>query len=103
MTMKLYLNKTSPYARLAMVVAHEKGLAHRIELVWTDPWTDGAELIAANPFSRVPTLVTDDGQPVPDSACVCEYLDEVGGGRRLLPVAGGDRLRALSRYGLGRA
>ena len=100
--MKLYLNKTSPYARLAIVVAHEKGLAGRIELAWTDPWTDTTELLAANPFSRVPTLVTDDGQPVADSACICEYFDEVGGGRRLLPAAGGDRLRALSMYGLGR-
>lgn len=100
--MKLYLNKTSPYARLVMVVAHEKGLTERIELIWTDPWTDNAELLAANPFSRVPTLVTDDGQPVADSACICEYFDEVGGGRRLLPAAGAERLRALSKYGLGR-
>ena len=36
--MKLYLNKTSPYARLVMVVAHEKGLEKKIEPHWTDPW-----------------------------------------------------------------
>jgi glutathione S-transferase len=35
--MKLYLNQTSPYARLVLVVAHEKELADRIECVWTDP------------------------------------------------------------------
>lgn len=100
--MKLYLNKTSPYARLVMVVAHEKGLAERIALAWTDPWADAAELIAANPFSRVPTLVTDDGQAIVDSACICDYFDEAGGGRRLLPAAGAERLQALRKYGLGR-
>ena len=100
--MKLYLNKASPYARIAVVVAHEKGLADRIELAWTDPWADAADLIAVNPFSRVPTLVTDEGQPIADSTCICEYFDEAGGGRRLLPAAGAERMRALGKYGLGR-
>lgn len=100
--MKLYLNKTSPYARLVMVVAHEKGLTDRLALAWIDPWTDNAELLAANPFSKVPALVTDNGQAIVDSACICDYLDEVGVGRRLLPAAGDERLRSLSKYGLGR-
>jgi len=66
--LKLYLNKTSPYARLTMVVAREKDLVERLALEWTDPWTDSAELLRANPFSRVPTLVTDDGLTIVDSA-----------------------------------
>jgi glutathione S-transferase len=100
--MKLYLNKTSPYARLVMVVAHEKGLTERIALAWTDPWTDNAELLAANPFSKVPALVTDDGQAIVDSACICDYFDGAGDGRRLLPAAGEERARTLTKYGLGR-
>jgi glutathione S-transferase len=100
--MKLYLNKTSPYARLVVVVAHEKGVAGQIEFAWIDPWTDSADLLSANPYSKVPTLVADDGQAIVDSVCICDYLDEVGGGRRLLPSQGADRLRGLRKYGLGR-
>ncbi len=100
--MKLYLNKTSPYARLVMVVAHEKGLTRNIELAWTDPWASSPELLAANPFSRVPALLTDDGIPIVDSNCICDYLDDIGGGSRLMPPRGSERVRALRKYGLGR-
>jgi glutathione S-transferase len=100
--MKLYLNKTSPYARLVVVVAHEKGLDGRIEFAWTDPWESPPALLAANPFSKVPALVTDAGVTIVDSTCICDYLDEVGGGRRLIAERGGERLRTLRKYGLGR-
>lgn len=100
--MKLYLNKTSPYARLVMVVAHEKGLEKKIEPAWTDPWESPPALLAANPLSRVPALVTEAGVTVVDSTCICDHLDEVGGGRRLMPQRGTDRLRTLCKYGLAR-
>jgi len=100
--MKLYLNKTSPYARLVMVVAHEKGLAGKIDLAWTDPWASPADLVAANPYSRVPALVTDDGATLLESGCIADYLDETGGGAPLMPARGAARLRALRKCGLGR-
>lgn len=100
--MKLYLNKTSPYARLVLVVAHEKSLQDEIEPVWTDPWADAAALKAVNPYSKVPTLIARDGEPLTESQCICEYLDDVGGGRRLLPPEGAHRLPALRRIGLAR-
>ena len=100
--MKLYLNKTSPYARLVMVVAYEKGLAGKIGLAWTDPWASPADLVAANPYSRVPALVTDDGATLLESGCIADYLDETGGGTSLMPARGATRLRALRKCGLGR-
>jgi len=100
--MKLYLNKTSPYARLVMVVAHEKNLAQQIECVWTDPWVTPAELLAVNPYSKVPVLVTADGLPITESTCICDYLDDIGNGRRLLPKQRTPRLPVLRKYGLGR-
>lgn len=100
--MKLYLNKTSPYARLVMVVAHEKNLAQQIECVWTDPWASPAELLAVNPYSKVPVLVTDDGLSITESTCICDYLDNVGNGQRLLPTQPAQRLPVLRKYGLGR-
>jgi glutathione S-transferase len=100
--MKLYLNKASPYARLVQVVAHEKALADKIELVWTDPWKSSDELLAVNPYSKVPTLVTDDGISIVESGCICDYLDSIGTGRRLMPAAGPGHLTTLVKYGLGR-
>ena len=99
--MKLYLNKASPYARLALVVAHEKGLADDVELVWVDPWALAPEFLAVAPLARVPVLVTDDGAAIPDSAAICEYLDAVGRKRALVPPLPA-RARTLEKYGFGR-
>jgi glutathione S-transferase len=99
--MKLYLNKTSPYARLALVVAHEKGLAEKIELIWVDPWASPEALLAVAPLARVPVLVTDAGVAIPDSAAICDYLDIAGRGRALVPPLP-QREAVLGKYGLGR-
>ena len=100
--MKLFLNKPSPYARLVLVVAHEKGLAERLELEWTDPWQNLPALTAANPFSRVPALVTDDAGVLVDSACICDYLDQLGAGRRLMPEDLPSRVTVLRKLGLAK-
>jgi glutathione S-transferase len=100
--MKLYLNKASPYARLVQVVAHEKGLSSQLELVWTDPWASEAQLLAVTPFSKVPVLIAEDGLPLLESACICDYLDERGSGPRLMPISGGARVAGLRKLGVGR-
>ena len=97
--MRLFLNQASPYARLARVVVHEKCLADQVELVWTDPWASPPELLAVNPAAKVPALVTDDGQAIVDSACICLFLDEAGRGATLFPKG----IPALVKYGLGRS
>jgi glutathione S-transferase len=99
--MKLYLNKTSPYARLALVVAHEKNLADQLELAWVDPWASPADFVAIAPLARVPVLATDEGEAIADSAAICDYLDAIGEGRALLPPLP-DRAATLQKYGLGR-
>lgn len=99
--MKLYLNKASPYARFALVVAHEKGLADKLELVWVDPWASAPEFLAVAPLARVPVLVTDDGAAIADSAAICEYLDAAGEARALKPPRPKLDL-VLQKYGLGR-
>lgn len=100
--LKLYLNKTSPYARLVMVVLNEKALLDKVDLVWTDPWASAEELLEVNPLAKVPALVTDDGQSIVESGCICDYLDHLGAGRPLLPAGLPSRLGALRKYGLGR-
>jgi glutathione S-transferase len=100
--MKLFLNKASPYARLVQVVAAEKGLAGQLELVWTDPWQSSDELLAVNPYAKVPALVTDQHESIVDSTCICDYLDSLEPGQRLLPSSFAHRTAALRKYGLGR-
>src|SRR5882762_6483313 len=49
-----------------------------------------------NPLGRVPTLVTDDGDALVDSAAILDYLDDtVGPDRALLPPTGRQRREAL--------
>jgi glutathione S-transferase len=89
--MKLYITAPSPFARKCRIVAREKGLS--IEEVFVDPYANAPELLAANPVVQVPTLIALDGLPVNDSPVICEYLDSLGSGPRLLPADGAGRLR----------
>lgn len=89
--MKLYITAPSPFARKCRIVAREKGLT--VEEVFVDPYANAPELLAANPVVQVPTLIARDGLPVNDSPVICEYLDSLGAGPRLLPAEGAERLR----------
>jgi glutathione S-transferase len=100
--MKLYYSATSPYARKALVVAHEFGLSDRIERLpaAAHPVHRDRGIVAHNPLGQVPTLLTDEGLMLADSRVICEYLDTLGGGG-LFPAAGPARWRALTDQALG--
>lgn len=80
--MKLYYSPASPYVRKVLIVAHEVGLAGRIENVVAavHPINRSQTVIAHNPLGQLPTLITDDGQGLADSRVICEYLDDLGNG-----------------------
>ncbi|TCZ63704.1 glutathione S-transferase [Roseicella aquatilis] len=101
--MRLHWSSRSPFVRKVMVVAHEAGLAERIERVprvvsLTAPDLD---LLPANPLGKIPTLVPEDGTALYDSVVICEYLDGLSGAPRLFPTAFGARIEALRRHALG--
>jgi glutathione S-transferase len=89
--MKLYITAPSPFARKCRIVAREKGIT--VEEILVDPYSNAPELLASNPVIQVPSLIAEDGLPLNDSPVICEYLDMVGSGPRLLPESGPDRLR----------
>lgn len=91
--MKLYITVPSPFSRKCRIVAREKGLIDRIEEIAVDPYANAPELLASNPVVQVPTLIAEDGLPLNDSPVICEYLDVLGDGPRLLPADGPERLR----------
>jgi glutathione S-transferase len=101
--MKLRYSPASPYVRKVMIVAHETGLADRIEKVTTAvvPVKANDELKAENPLVKLPSLTTDDGQTLYDSPVICEYLDSLHKATKVFPASGSARWTALRRQALG--
>lgn len=97
MNLKLYYQTHSPYARKVLVLAHEAGLAHRLEVIHheTSPTQRNEEVFRANPLGKVPVLVLDDGAALFDSNVICEYLDGLHSGAELIPLANPGRLESL--------
>ena len=71
--MQLLANTTSPYVRIARVAMIEKGL--NIEPTLVDPWADDSRLREANPATRVPTLIIDEGIPLTESLLIVQWLE----------------------------
>ncbi len=95
--MKLLYQPPSPYARKALVFAHEAGLAPRIEVEHheTSPTQRNAQVFAENPLGKVPVLLRPGLAPLFDSDVICAYLDTLNEGRKLIPEKGEARWHAL--------
>lgn len=95
--MKLLYQTHSPYARKALVFAHEAGLADRLQVIHqeTSPTLRNESVFAENPLGKVPVLLRPGQTPVFDSDVICAYLDTLHGGRRLIPPEGEARWQAL--------
>jgi glutathione S-transferase len=95
--MKLLYEGHSPYARKALVMAHEVGLISRIDVIHheTSPLRRNAAVFARNPLGKVPVLLMDDESCLFDSTVICEYLDGLHDGPRMIPPVGVARWRAL--------
>ncbi|HZZ89219.1 MAG TPA: glutathione S-transferase family protein [Caulobacteraceae bacterium] len=76
--MKLYQTYTSPFPTRVRLVLYAKGLSPEI----IEPpgfhatQESKGDYFEINPIGRVPALVTDAGQALPESEVICEYLEE---------------------------
>ncbi|RUU11991.1 glutathione S-transferase family protein [Mesorhizobium sp. USDA-HM6] len=95
--MILYYQTHSPFARKALVFAHEVGIADRLKVIHheTSPTLRNARVYAENPLGKVPVLLRPDATPIFDSDVICAYLDTLHDGRKLLPRDGEARWQAL--------
>ncbi len=93
--MKLYYAPASPFVRKVNIFAMEVGLNEQIEWIKTNPWQSEEILTTDNPLSKIPTLLTDDGQVLFDSRVICEYLDSLHSGNKLIPESGEARWPVL--------
>ena len=90
--MKLYHSVTSPFARKVRLAAAVLDVP--LELVATDPMSDPADLLAANPLAKIPALLLDDGSSLFDSSVIVQVLDDLAGHRLMAPM-GPERWDAL--------
>ena len=100
--MKLYITPGSPYARMARIVAIEKSLESRVEIIVAKTRAARSPYYEINPSGRVPYLVCDGGGGLEESALICAYLDHLDG-KPAFDLPGGEpawearRLEALAR------
>ena len=103
--MKLFMSPASPFARKARIIVRELDLTRLVEEISTNPATS-EELRKVNPLGKIPALVLDDGSALVDSRVICEYLNDLGGGK-FFPTPGlwsqssGGRWRALALQAVG--
>lgn len=96
--MRIHYSAASPYVRKCVAVALHHGLP--LERVPSNPHLSPDHLLADNPLSKVPSLVTDEGLALNDSPIICEYLDHIGAGPKLFPAPGPARWKALAMAAL---
>jgi glutathione S-transferase len=86
--MRLWHNPASPFARKVRIVSREAGLLPRIQeiSVAVSPVSPNADLATHNPLVKIPALQTDGGEVLYDSSVICEYLDSLHSGDRVIPA-----------------
>ena len=100
--MKLWYSPSSPFVRKVLVMAHETGLIDQIALqnVATTVINPDPELAKENPLNKIPVLVTDDGMSIFDSLVICEYLDGLHDGDKMIPLSGDERFQILVTHSM---
>ncbi|MEN6543510.1 glutathione S-transferase family protein [Parvibaculum sp.] len=99
MSMKLYNAQLSPFSARVRLAIYAKGLDVEIVDGFSTPELE-AEVERLNPMHKVPTLVFD-GEALPESEVICEFLEDLGRGPSLRPTdpLEAARVRLLSRIG----
>ena len=101
--MKLTFSPSSPFARKVRICAIELGLIDKIELVpaAVAPGTPNEKYAHdISPLRKLPALVLDDGSVLVDSFVICEYLDDLAGGGKLIPASGLARWKVKSEHAM---
>jgi glutathione S-transferase len=87
--MELLYSSTSPFCRKVLVVAHELGIADRIQLLPVHPREQVETVAQWNPLGKIPALSVESDMTIYDSTVICAWLDATLGESHLHPT--GDR------------
>lgn len=89
----LYYHPLSSFCHKVMIAMHEQGIDHERRLIDLGSEADRTTLAAAWPLMKFPVLHdSTTGRDVPESSIIIEYLDQHGGGSKLLPPGADDAL-----------
>ena len=92
-SMTLRSTETSPFGRKVRMVIDILGLGDRIAVVPANTLDDGDTLRLQNPLGKMPCLLLPGGEALYDSDVIIEYLQELAGADRLVPLSGPERYR----------
>ena len=88
---KLYITRTAPNPRKALILLASKGIdvddmddIDVVDIDFAAREQFSEEFTNINPMQTVPVLTLDDGTVLNDSQAVCEYLDRVYGERSVM-------------------
>ena len=101
--MKLHYAPASPFARKAHASIIELGLLDDVELILTPvvPGKPNKDYVKhQNPLGKIPSLQVSGTDTFFDSTTICLYLNSVSKKGSILPDAGPERYRALTRHAL---
>ena len=75
--MELLYSPPSPFARMALVAAHETGMIDQVVVSrqTTNAYDTASDVAAANPLGKIPALTRPDGTALYDSRVICRYFD----------------------------
>jgi len=99
--MKLFYTPIPDLIHKVQVVAIEAGTYDQIERIPTNPFDRDPAHIAANPLSKVPTLLRDDGSSLYRGPTFYEYFDSIHDSPKMIPPHGEARCTALRHLALG--
>lgn len=98
--MKLYTSP-GPNPRIVAMALAEKGLEpERIAIDMLGGENRQPAFLAINPAGQLPVLVSDDGQIIPETVAICEYLEEIAPEPPLIGTTAAER--AATRIALRR-
>lgn len=94
--MILRSSPASPYGRKCKMSALVLGLMDKIEVVYANTRDPNDSIKEQNPLGKIPALILGGGEILFDSPVICEYLDVLAGGGRIIPASGMARWKALT-------
>lgn len=87
---------TSPFGRKVRMTIDVLGLGERVTIVPADTLDENDTLRLQNPLGKLPCLLLTDGTALYDSTVIVEFLQEIAGTDRLLPLRGLERYKTLT-------
>ena len=96
---RLLYTPMSPFARKVRVAAIETGLDAQISLVEADVWDPKSQTGRDAPLGQVPVLLGGP-EPLPGSALICDFLDSLNTGAKLVPTEPQARWKVLASHAL---